>query len=605
MAVTIPIILAAFAVSRVAAQWQCGGTPYTPGSTNFTTECYQAAQSCISQFGANASQVYCQDATGNLYMQQQASGGSNSDYLAAFQDILDFCLLDGNTTGTWSDGYDGQWFWMAAEPGCYSSTGTIGTTGPGFCVQDRTDTVINGCYPQPIAGSGPLQVLKTAKTANGFTSSGRGWNSWGIEALSSATTVIPSWTGMNQQSIIDQCTVLSQQEFKNAGYDVCSLDAGWAGGDVDEYGRILYNSTTFDLTQLGQYLHGLGLKMGVYVIPGVPCSASNLTIKGTDILIGDILNGNNNGLGYCDWDWSKDGVQQWHDSLIELWTSWGVDMIKLDFVTPGSPWNGANLVCNNSAAVQFFHKAIENSGHQVRLDLSWKLCRNETYLPIWSSFAESMRTDQDIDNYGTNTFVAWQVVQRAIENYRQYILLQKQRNVPITIYPDMDNLFVANPENLTGVSDMQRTTIMNHWLGAGANLVLGSDLRNIDALGTKLLTSSQTIQAANFFAQYPMQPRNPGSGNNLPKQLQAWIAGPSDENEAYVLLVNYGPDEGNGGFGTSLNGIQNVSISLNDLGITVKSWKFSDVWRGNTTKVSSSYTAYLAESESQLLHLQG
>lgn len=597
MAWTLVVVL--LMALNVAAQWQCGGTTYTPGSVNFTTECMQTVQNCISQFATNTSQEYCQDAIGNLYMQQEPFNGNNNDYTSAFQDILDFCLLDGWTTGTWQTD-DGQWFWMAAESGCYSSTGTISTKGPGFCVQDRTDTVINGCYPQPSANSGPLQVLKTGPTANGFTSSVRGWNSWGIQATPATT---PSWQIFNQSNVINQCTVLARSEFKQMGYDLCSLDAGWSTDVVDEYGRIQYNTALFNLVELGEYLHGIGLKMGVYVIPGVPCSAANKTIKGTDIRIGDVLIGNNDGLAYCDWDFSKDGVQQWHDSLIELWASWGVDMIKLDFVTPGSPYNGANLVCNNSAAVEAYHNAIKQSGRQIRLDLSWKLCRNETYLPLWGQFAESIRTDQDIDNYGEDTFVAWQEVQRAIDNYRQYIALQKQRNVAITLYPDMDNLFVGNPSNVTGVSDTQRITIMNHWLGAAANLVIGSDLTQLDALGLQLLTSPQSAALATFSAQYPMQPRNPGSGNNLAQQLQAWIAGPSEANEAYVILANYGPDEGDGGFGTSLAGVQALTLSLSDLGISGQNWTFTDVWNGNLTVVSGTFTAYLDEYGSQLLHL--
>jgi alpha-galactosidase len=215
-----------------------------------------------------------------------------------------------------------------------------------------------------------------------------------------------------------------------------------------------------------------------------------------------------------------------------------------------------------------------------------------------------MRTDQDLDNYGTNTLMAWQVGQRAIENYRQYIGLQAQRDVPITIYPDMDALFTVNPEHLAGVNDTIRTTVMNHWLGAAANLVIGGDMQQVDALGLKLTTSKQSIAAANFFAQYPMQPRNPGTGSNAAKQLQAWIGGPSDNHkEAYVLIVNYGPDQGNGGFGTQLYASQKVAVSLKDLGISGSTWTFTDIWKGNSTKVSQSYSAWLSEGESQLLRL--
>jgi alpha-galactosidase len=198
--------------------------------------------------------------------------------------------------------------------------------------------------------------------------------------------------------------------------------------------------------------------------------------------------------------------------------------------------------------------------------------------------------------------MAWSVGQRAIDNYRQYIGLQGQRGVPITIYPDMDNLFTANGESLTGVNDVKRTTVMNHWLGAAANLILGGDLTQIDDLGYKLITSKPSIAAANFFAQYPMQVRNPGTGDNVARQLQAWIGGPSGD-DAYVLIANYGPDEGQGGFGTQIAGIQNVTVSLSDLGIAGTTWVFNDVWEGNATTVSQSYTAWLDEGASQLLHL--
>jgi len=39
------------------------------------------------------------------------------------------------------------------------------------------------CYPQPNSAGGPLKVLKTGKTPNGFKSSGRGWNTYGVQAL--------------------------------------------------------------------------------------------------------------------------------------------------------------------------------------------------------------------------------------------------------------------------------------------------------------------------------------------------------------------------------------------------------------------------------------
>ncbi|KAK5993526.1 Alpha-galactosidase 3 [Cladobotryum mycophilum] len=600
----------------VAAQTQCGGNLYAPGTVNFTSECYDAIKSCAAKFEANASLVDCNDGKGNIYMQQQANlqatgPNQNNDAVIAFQDILDLCILGGTTSATW--GYsDNQWYWTAAGDACYTKDpnrkDVVPTRPAPYCIQHRESTLPD-CYPQPDATSGPLKVLKTARTPNGFTSSARGWNTFGVQALKNGSEVVPSFHGQSglfytQEFVQIQCDVLSKPEFKAAGYDLCSLDSGWqAFDDVDEHGRIIYNHTRFNLPELASWLHGRGLKLGVYITPGVPCIAQNKTILGTDIKVGSVWNGNYDQI-FCDWDFSKNGVQQWHDSVVKQWADWGVDMLKLDFITPGSPYNGANLVCDSSDAVRAYKKAIKNSGKKIRLDVSWKLCRNETWLPVWSELAESMRTDQDLDNYGTNTLMAWQVGQRAIENYRQYIGLQAQRNVPITIYPDMDNLFAANPEHLAGVNDSIRTTVMNHWLGAGANLIIGGDMTQVDALGLKLTTSRQSIAAADFFAKYPMQPRNPGTGSNAPKQLQAWIGGPSDDHkEAYVLVANYGPDQGAGNFGTQLHGAQNVTVSLKDLGIDGSTWCFTDIWQGTSTKVSSSYTALLTEGASQLLRL--
>ncbi|KAL7809435.1 alpha-galactosidase 3 [Trichoderma gracile] len=611
-------LAAAVLLRPVIGQTVCGGNLYTPGTLNFTLECYNAFQDCVAQFEANASQVDCNDGKGNLFMQQQANlgaspGSQNNDAVIAFQDIRDLCLLSGSTTATW--GYsDNQWYWAAAEDACFTSdparTDIVKTHPAPYCIQNR-DSSLPECYPQPDAtpSGGPLKVIKTAKTRNGFKSAARGWNTYGVQALANGSQVVPSFAGQSglfytQKFVETQCGVLARPEFKKAGYDLCSLDSGWqATTAVDQHGRIIYNTTRFNLPELGSWLHKRDLKLGVYITPGVPCLAQNQTILGTNIKIKDVLNGNNDQIN-CDFDFSKDGVQQWHDSVVAQWASWGVDMLKLDFLTPGSPSNGANLACDSSDAVRAYRKAINKSGRKIRLDISWKLCRNETWLPVWSDLAESMRTDQDLDNYGTNTLMAWQVGQRAIENYRQYIGLQAQRDVPLTIYPDMDALFTVNPEHLAGVNDTIRHTVQNHWLGAGANLIIGGDMEQVDALGLKLTTSKQSIDAADFFAKYPMQPRNPGSGSNAAKQLQAWIGGPSDDHEAYVLIVNYGPDLGNGGFATQLYGKQKVTVSLKDLGISGSAWTFTDIWSGKSTRVTGSYSAWLTEGESQLLRLK-
>jgi alpha-galactosidase len=126
----------------------------------------------------------------------------------------------------------------------------------------------------------------------------------------------------------------------------------------------------------------------------------------------------------------------------------------------------------------------------MRLDISWKLNRNKTFFTIWEHNADSMRTDQDINNSGSDTLVDWATVQRAIDNYRQYITtVTADAGNALSIYPDIDNLYIGNPATQTGVSDVKRETITACWIGAAANLILGSDMTNVDALRRALIAN--------------------------------------------------------------------------------------------------------------------
>ncbi|CAK7199282.1 hypothetical protein SEUCBS139899_001957 [Sporothrix eucalyptigena] len=485
------------------------------------------------------------------------------------------------------------------------------------CVEASTDTDLGGCYPEPATGVEPLTVLTIGTTANGYTTSARGWNTWSIQSLADPN-IVPGWDAttapyLDDASILSQCSVLTTTPFQAAKFTLCSLDGGWSATEVNSNGLIVPNTKILNITAISDYLHANDLLLGVYVHPGVPCSANGKLIPGTDIYTQTLFSGQED-QSQCYFNYSAPGIQDWHNAQVALWASYGVDMIKLDFITPGSPLNDGELPCDMSAASTMYHNAIAASGRPMRLDLSWKPCRNTTWLPFWGQSADAIRTDNDINLYYTNTFTDWQILQQAFENYRQYILLQKAEQIaghPIVLHPDMDNLLVANNATLSGITDDMRVTTMNMFLGASANLVLGGDLNNVDSLGLELLTSSGSKLAANFFAEYPMQPRNPGTGDVLPLQLQAWIAGPSaTTGEAYVVVANYGPDQGKGGYGTALEGVQAVTVSLSDLGLTeaagyAASYTWRDVWNGNGTTVTATdgFTAYLNATQSSLFLL--
>ena len=292
-------------------------------------------------------------------------------------------------------------------------------------------------------------------------------------------------------------------------------------------------------------------------------------------------------------------MQQWHDSVIKKFLGWGVDFIKLDYMTPGSPDSGATLSANTSGAAIAYHQAIKNNNAEgkIRLDISWKLDRTGPYWGIWQSTSDTLRLDQDVNNLGQDTLTPWSSVLRTIDYYRQYINEQLSRQgQAIMIRPDMDNTFVGNDQSISGLSDVQRYTMAAMWIGAGADLITGSDMTRLDTLGKELLYDSEAMGVAAFTAQYPMQARNPNgwgtAGANDAMQCQAWIAGPHPNGTAVVILSNYGPDPCLGGkscqqtYGLNWKGNHNVSITLNDLGIGAaqpggsNTWGVRRVWGG-------------------------
>ena len=156
--------------------------------------------------------------------------------------------------------------------------------------------------------------------------------------------------------------------------------------------------------------------------------------------------------------------------------------------------------------------------------------------------ADTMRTDQDL-NGGLGVQTQWPTVQWAIEQCREYMLqLAKTNATVLTIYPDMDNLFVGNNASLSGITDRQRQTAISHWIGAGANVILGSDMTALDSFGLKLLTNQRAVDVAQHFsAKYPMRPTQGNENLLRGRQGQVWLAGLDDlSGEAVILVANSG-----------------------------------------------------------------
>ena len=71
---------------------------------------------------------------------------------------------------------------------------------------------------------------------------------------------------MNEELIKQHADILSQPEWRNAGYEYVNIDDCWSDMERDANGRLVGNSTRFPsgIKALADYVHSKGLKLGIY-----------------------------------------------------------------------------------------------------------------------------------------------------------------------------------------------------------------------------------------------------------------------------------------------------------------------------------------------------
>jgi alpha-galactosidase len=312
-----------------------------------------------------------------------------------------------------------------------------------------------------------------------------GWSTF------SEQTIVPSSTVMNEQNILAQSDAMRSSGLGAHGFQYINLDAGWSG-DSDAYGRTLWNTTAFPhFLDMIQHIHANGQKIGIYLLPGIGSStvSSNLPIFGTqyhaqDIVVMPLTIGNGFGYGYKI-DFTKPGAQEYINSIVNLYASWGIDFIKMDSVTPGS-YND-NLNINNIPDVHAYSKAIAQSGRPIWLTISWAL--DEDYLSDWQQSSNARRIQGDIECEGDcPNLTEWQRVL-----LRFYDLIGwESASGPTLGWNDLDSLEVGNGAT-DGITNTEQQTAMTLWAMANAPLSLGGDLTNLTTYGKKLLTNDEVL----------------------------------------------------------------------------------------------------------------
>ena len=142
---------------------------------------------------------------------------------------------------------------------------------------------------------------------------------------------------------------------------------------MDEWGRLQPHVDKFPsafggkgFKPLADYVHSLGLKFGIHVMRGIPRQAvwTHSPVMGAGGITADAIADTNS---KCPWmnhmyglDMRKPGAQEYLNSLLALYSGWGVDLIKVDDIS--RPYS--------KAEIEGYRKAIEACGRPIVLSLS-------------------------------------------------------------------------------------------------------------------------------------------------------------------------------------------------------------------------------------------
>ena len=407
-----------------------------------------------------------------------------------------------------------------------------------------------------------------------------GWSSFSEQTLNSSF--------LTQANITTQSDALKASGLQDHGFQYINIDSGWQGS-FDGNGRPIPNTTTFpNIKGLVDHIHANGQKVGIYWIPGIeqPAVDGNYPILGTsyhtqDIVVIPLAKGNAFAGAppnpYHDKiDFTKPGAQEYINSVVNLFASWGIDFIKLDAVTPGSYSN--DLSIDHRADVKAWSQAIAQSGRPIWLTVSWQL--DQDYLDTWQQYANARRIDQDVECEGDcNTLTNWP---RIYERFRD-LPGWETASGPTVGWNDLDSLDIISPIATSGLTNEERRSALSLWSLVNAPLTLGGDLTAIDSFGKQLLTNDEVL-AVDRSTKPAVQVLDGG--------LEVWVSNLGNGNY-YVGIFNMNSTVTNARVPWSLLGFENAA-------------RVRDLWTHRDLNPSfAGYSTVLQAHESRLLKVTG
>ncbi len=331
-----------------------------------------------------------------------------------------------------------------------------------------------------------------------------GWNSWDCYGAS-----------VTEQELRQNIDYMAEH-LKSHGWEYIVCDIQWyeptansshyhkfADLCMDEYGRLCPAPNRFPsaadgsgFTKIAAYAHEKGLKFGIHIMRGIPRQAvsQNVKIKNSIYTAREAAHPSS----ICCWntdmyglDATKPGAQDYYDSILELYASWGVDLIKVDDIcVKYGQINNESTLAYGGDEIQLLRHAIDKCGRSVVLSLSPG--------PAMVEQAEHLRKNANMWRITNDLWDSWENIMEMFARCHQW-----SPYVSEGCYPDCDMLPVGHisirgcehglGERQSRLSRAEQRTMFTLWCIFRSPMMLGCELTDMDEWTKSLVTNDDVL----------------------------------------------------------------------------------------------------------------
>jgi alpha-galactosidase len=281
------------------------------------------------------------------------------------------------------------------------------------------------------------------------------------------------------------------------GYTNSNWQTAYDSVFVDGYGRMRPRPDNFpssvadsSFKSLADYIHSKGLKFGIHLMRGIPRIAveKKLPIYGTPYTSDEIGVNSNLTPWYQSMysvDMAKPGAQEYYNSLIKLYASWGVDYLKIDGIS-ANPFSDTEIVG--------YYNAVNACGREMVISLSpgpaplSKATFLKQYSNMWRVRGDLWDRWTDIKDI-MNICYEW-------NEYRAPGQWPDADMLPLgNISIRSEATYLPNQvERYTRLTHAEQYTLMTFWIMFRSPLMFGGNLPDNDVFTNSLITNTEVLE---------------------------------------------------------------------------------------------------------------